>query len=218
MSWVGKALAAPFRLIWWLVKESLRLIGRVFGIRNPSGEMDGAAYEAYVAHYLTREGYRKVTQTGQSGDMGVDIVAKKHGISYAVQCKYYSAPVSGTAVQEAVAGMAMYDCQRAMVVTNSRLTEGARRLAEANNVIVLEGVSPERRAAADILTPTRIISIAAGAVLFVLLLPDIQRRSATGWGIYAAAAVGCYLAPRLFLAMLHLLWRQLRRRKETDSR
>lgn len=209
MKTVLKILSAPFRLVWWLLRSLFHLFGKVIGVAFVSGQWDGAAYEAYVARYLTKEGYRKVTQTGRSGDMGVDIVAKKHGISYAVQCKYYSRPVSGTAVQEAVAGMAMYDCQRAMVVTNSTLTKAAKELAEANDVIVLEGLAPEQRTAADVLTPSRIASFTVGVVLFVLILPKIQGQSATSWEVYLATAVGCYLAPRLILALIGWLWRRL---------
>lgn len=202
-------ISAPFRLLWWLLRSLFRLFGRIIGVTFVTGQWDGAAYEEYVARYLTKEGYRKVTQTGRSGDMGVDIVAKKHGISYAVQCKYYSRPVSGAAVQEAVAGMAMYHCQRAMVITNSTLTKAARELAEGNDVVVLEGIEPEKRTMADVLTPSRIVSFAAGVVLFVLILPDVQGKSATSWGVYLAVALGCYLLPRFILALVKWGWRKL---------
>lgn len=211
-----KILSAPFRLVFWLCQTIFGLMGSAFGVKSGQKEMDGAGYERYVAQYLYQNGYKKVTQTGKTGDMGVDLVAKKHGISYAVQCKYYSKPVSGAAVQEAVAGMALYDCQRAMVVTNSHLTKGARTLAQANDVVVLEDVIPERRTLADVVTTGRIVSIAIGAVLFVRLLPEIQGHNATSWGVYLAFGVGCYLTPRVILAGGSWLWR--RRKREKISR
>ncbi len=81
-----------------------------------------------------------MTVTKASGDYGVDVVASKHGKKYAVQCKYYSNPVGITAVQQAVAGMAMYGCNSAMVVTNSTFTAQARTLAGRNHVILLEKI------------------------------------------------------------------------------
>ena len=215
MRTVWKIVSAPFRLVAWLVRGLLNLVGKAIGVEFSQGEMDGAGYERYVAQYLYKNGYKKVTQTGKTGDMGVDLVAQKHGVSYAVQCKYYSKPVSGAAVQEAVAGMAMYGCQRAMVVTNSHLTRNARALAYANHVTVLEDVIPDHKTLADVLTPGRIVSLAVGVVLFVLLWPRFQRPNATSWGVYLAAALGCYLVPRVTLAVVGVIWRRGRERKES---
>ncbi len=64
--------------------------------------MTGHEYEYLVAEYLRQHGYSRVTVTKGSGDYGVDVIAHKRGKKYAVQCKYYSEPVSLPAVQEAV--------------------------------------------------------------------------------------------------------------------
>lgn len=102
--------------------------------------MDGHDYEYLVAKYLRGHGYTGVKVTKGSGDFGVDVTAHKAGHKYAVQCKYYSSPVSLGAIQEAVAGKALYNCDRAMVVTNNTFTKAARELANANNVLLLENV------------------------------------------------------------------------------
>ena len=102
--------------------------------------MDGHDYEYLVAKYLRGHGYTGVKVTKGSGDFGVDVTAHKAGHKYAIQCKYYSAPVSLGAIQEAVAGKALYDCDRAMVVTNSTFTKAAHELANANNVLLLENI------------------------------------------------------------------------------
>ncbi len=106
--------------------------------------MQGLEYEHAVADYLSEHGYKNVSVTKGSGDYGVDIIAHKGKRKYAVQCKYYSNPVGLAAVQEAVAGKAMYGCTDAMVVTNSTFTSAAQNLAEANGVILLEKVSVGR--------------------------------------------------------------------------
>lgn len=103
--------------------------------------MTGHDYEYLVARYLRNNGYTGVKVTKGSGDYGVDVVAHKRGKKYAVQCKHYTGPVGLSAVQEAVAGKAMYKCDSAMVVTNSTFTNAARDLAKANNVVLIENVN-----------------------------------------------------------------------------
>lgn len=103
--------------------------------------MTGLEYEKLVAKYLRRHGYYGVSVTKASGDYGVDVIAHKGSHRYAVQCKYYSDDVGLEAVQEAVAGKAMYNCDRAMVVTNSAFTEAAKKLAKHNTVVLLEGIT-----------------------------------------------------------------------------
>lgn len=102
--------------------------------------MTGLEYEYAVARYLQHKGYTDVTVTQGSGDYGVDVLAHKDGYKYAVQCKYYTGSVSLDAVQEAVAGKAVYGCDVAMVVTNSTFTKAAHQLAQANGVILLDHV------------------------------------------------------------------------------
>lgn len=103
--------------------------------------MNGHEYEKVVAQYLINHGYKKVTVTRGSGDFGVDVVAQKGNKKYAVQCKYYSNPVSLNAVQEVFAGKAYYGCDVAMVVTNNTFTQAARELATLNGVILIDKVS-----------------------------------------------------------------------------
>lgn len=107
-----------------------------------SEEMSGREYEQFVAEELRRLGYKKIELTKASGDYGVDIVCEKKGERWAVQCKYYSSNVGVAAVQQAAAGKAMYGCERAMVVTNSRFTSQARELAEQNGVELMEELAP----------------------------------------------------------------------------
>lgn len=197
-------LLKPFQALWAV----FQLCGRLMGFQKKSEAMNGHTYEKFVAQYLKEQGFRQVLHTGRTGDFGVDIVTRKHGVYYAVQCKFYSGSVSGAAVQEAVAGMAFYHCDRAMVVTNSGLTKGAKQLAEANEVLVMEYVVPDQVTVAGIATTERIISIAVCAVLSVLLLPKIRMSGgATAWWIYGIVIMSCYLLPRLFLAVLDYLWR-----------
>ncbi len=93
-------------------------------------QMTGPRFEKFVEALLIQQGYH-VTHTGQSGDLGVDLVAMRPPDKIAVQCKRQSEPVSRRAVSDAFAGMAHYGCNRAMVVTNSSFSPGARELARS---------------------------------------------------------------------------------------
>lgn len=131
--------------------------------------MDGHDYEYLVAGYLRKCGYKRVTVTKGSGDYGVDVIAHKCGHTYAVQCKYYSTPVSLSAVQEAVAGKAFYGCDRAMVVTNNSFTKAAKKLADANGVVLLSGVRSEGAINWSLLSklPKKVKIVLVCAYLFV---------------------------------------------------
>ncbi len=107
--------------------------------------MTGLEYENAVAEYLRLHGYHEVSVTKGSGDFGIDVIAHRSGHKYAVQCKYYTSAVSLDAVQEVVAGMAYYKCDKAMVVTNSTYTDAAKELAKCNGVILLERIDASRQ-------------------------------------------------------------------------
>lgn len=98
--------------------------------------MDGADFERWCAKALIKQGFFMVTQTGKTGDHGVDITAMKDGIKYAIQCKRYSHPLGNTPVQEVYAGKNMYDCQIGVVMTNQTFTEGAIQLASKTGVLL----------------------------------------------------------------------------------
>ena len=88
-------------------------------------EMEGHEFEYYCADLLKNKGFLEVEVTKGSGDYGVDILAEKDGITYAIQCKCYQAPVGIKAVQEAYAGRDYYDRMVGVVMTNQYFTSPA---------------------------------------------------------------------------------------------
>jgi len=98
-------------------------------------EMTGWEFEKWVRRFLENVGY-DVEQTPYQGDFGADLVATWNGVRMAVQAKRSSRLVGIRAVQEVVAAKAYYDCERAMVITNSHYTEQAAILARANGVLL----------------------------------------------------------------------------------
>jgi restriction system protein len=95
--------------------------------------MDGRTFEEFLGTVFRRLGYR-VENTRYRGDYGADLVIAKDGFKTAVQAKRWSKRVGVKAVQEAVASAGYYNCHRALVVANRKVTRQARELAGANNV------------------------------------------------------------------------------------
>lgn len=108
-------------------------------IYNPLDDMDGAEFENYCASILSDDGYENIKVTAKSRDYGIDILAEKEGISYAIQCKYYSEPVGIKAVQEAYAGRDYYDAMVAVVMTNQDFTKTALEFAGKLKVLMWNG-------------------------------------------------------------------------------
>lgn len=94
--------------------------------------MEGHDFEVFCAELLCKRGFLDVSVTKGSGDYGVDILAEKDGVTYAIQCKRYDTPVGVKAVQEAYAGRDYYDRMVGAVLTNQYFTtpavEAARKL------------------------------------------------------------------------------------------
>ena len=97
---------------------------------------DGWKFEKYIADLLLKVGFASAYTTSGSNDYGVDVVAKKDGITYALQCKCYSNKLNNKPVQEVLAGMAYYKAHVGIVVTNNYFTENAVQLAIANNILL----------------------------------------------------------------------------------
>ena len=98
--------------------------------------MNGFDFEKYAGEILHNNGFEEIEITKQSGDFGVDIIAYKDDVKYAIQCKKYSSMVGIKAVQEVIASKAMNNCHVAVVITNNYFTNSAKELAEKNNVLL----------------------------------------------------------------------------------
>lgn len=91
--------------------------------------MEGHDFETWTAEVLREMGFRRVQVTQASGDQGVDVLAEKDGIRYAVQCKRYTADLGNTPIQEVHAGKDYYHCHVGVVLTNRYFTVSAKALA-----------------------------------------------------------------------------------------
>lgn len=101
-------------------------------------KMDGHQFEYACADILKANGYKHVKVTRSSGDFGVDIIAEKDKVRYAIQCKRYNHKLDNTPIQEVVGGLAYYQCDKGAVMTNQYFTEPAKQLAQVNDIKLLD--------------------------------------------------------------------------------
>lgn len=98
--------------------------------------MEGHNFEYWCASILRKNGFSSAEVTPGSGDHGVDVVAEKDEVRYAIQCKCYHSDLGNKPIQEVYAGKEMYGCQVGAVMTNRHFTKGAKELAEKTRVLL----------------------------------------------------------------------------------
>ena len=134
----------PITLPVWLV---LRVIARLGDAAFPTGWVrrrlqwvdsleDGRQFEEFCADLLLQNGFGQIQLTCATGDYGADILARRDGMTYAIQCKCYQTPVGNKAVQEADAARQYYHCDLAVVMTNNTFTSHAQKLAEETQTLL----------------------------------------------------------------------------------
>ena len=102
-------------------------------------DMEGHEFEYFCADLLEQNGFIDVEVTRGSGDYGIDILAEKEGVTYAVQCKCYTAPVGVKAVQEAYAGRDYYGRMVGAGMTNQYFTAPAVEAAKKLKILLWDG-------------------------------------------------------------------------------
>lgn len=98
--------------------------------------MEGHAFEYWCADLVEKNGFINVSVTQGSGDQGVDVLAEKDGVKYAIQCKCYSSDLGNSPIQQVNAGKTIYHCHLGIVMTNRSFTTGAKKAAEATGVLL----------------------------------------------------------------------------------
>ena len=116
--------------IIFLIKRYRRNIPEYFDT------LEGHEFEYYCADLLQNKGFIDVEVTKGSGDYGIDILAEKDGVTYAIQCKCYTAPVGVKAIQEAYAGRDYYDRMVGAVLTNQYFTAPAVEAAKKLKILL----------------------------------------------------------------------------------
>lgn len=163
LQFLGALLFFPFLLAYWAIKGFVVLFSGIIMLLIPKDKkqsmftspsnfqsnthyteqedsldsidnMSGQDFEDYIIQLLRKEGFTSINGTSYSGDYGVDIVATKQDLKYAIQCKRFANKVSVGAIQEVTAGRKHYRCDKALVITNNYFTKNAIELANSNFV------------------------------------------------------------------------------------
>ncbi|WP_235976342.1 restriction endonuclease [Niallia circulans] len=100
-------------------------------------KMSGRKFEEYLLALLKAKGYY-VQLTPASGDYGADLILSAKGKKIIVQAKRYKKNVGIKAVQEIASAKSHYKADECWVVTNSFFTEQARKLANSNQVRLID--------------------------------------------------------------------------------
>jgi restriction endonuclease Mrr len=102
-------------------------------------DISPSAFEKYVGSIYRLLGF-KVTLIGGTGDQGVDVIASADQERIAIQVKRYGFDnhVGVSAVQEVFTGKAIYNCQKAEIVTTSTFTKAAIEMAKQLDVKCLD--------------------------------------------------------------------------------
>jgi len=97
--------------------------------------LSGTEFEKLLVRLYEAKGYA-VQHLGMPGDQGGDLVANKNGERILIQAKcYQNGPTGNAAVQEALAAMRFYDCNKGMVVsTSEKFTASAKELAHTTGI------------------------------------------------------------------------------------
>lgn len=120
---------------WWVKTRKTKKIQQS-GIYKVD-QMSGEDFERFLGELFKKRGY-KVSYTATSGDYGADLVLKDGKDTIVVQAKRYSGSVGVKAVQEIIGAVRMYKATEAWVVTNSHFTRQAEKLADINDVYLID--------------------------------------------------------------------------------
>jgi hypothetical protein len=92
---------------------------------NSIDDMDGKQFENYCISLLQQNGFSKIETTQAYGNHGIDILAEKDDITYAILCKCSSANIGNSIIQQVYTGKSIYHKDIAVVITNQFFTQQA---------------------------------------------------------------------------------------------
>jgi restriction system protein len=107
-------------------------------LRRYSRDMKADDFELFIREVFEALGYQTELKV-RSGDQGVDIIAVRDRVRWAIQCKGYTGSLGNKPIQEVFTGARIHNCQRCLVITTSVFTSGGRAAAVSTGCILIEG-------------------------------------------------------------------------------
>ncbi|QIB51791.1 restriction endonuclease [Pseudomonas sp. OIL-1] len=119
------------------------LLEDVKAATQPGKTIDGLSWQQFeqlIGEAFRRQGY-SITETGGNGpDGGIDLILRKGGEKYLVQCKHWrSLKVGVPVVREFFGAMAVEGAAGGFVVTSGEFTGAAKAFASGRNIQLLDG-------------------------------------------------------------------------------
>lgn len=120
-----------------------QLLDNVKTATQPGKAIDGLnwqQFELLIGEAFRRKGY-SITETGGKGaDGGIDLILRKGGEKYLVQCKHWrSFRVGVPVIREFFGAMAVEGATGGFVVTSGQFREEAQAFAEGRNIKLVDG-------------------------------------------------------------------------------
>lgn len=108
--------------------------------RGALNDMSWQQFEAVVGEAFRRKGYSVAEKGGGGADGGIDLVLKKKGETFLVQCKQWRAlKVGVNIVRELYGVMADKGATGGFVVTSGVFTDEAQAFARGKNIELMDG-------------------------------------------------------------------------------
>jgi len=99
--------------------------------------LSGLRFELELARLFRALGW-DATPTRASGDGGVDIVEKRAGVKFIVQCKNHKLPVGPSVARELYGTLLASDAQRAILASVSGFTKGVNEFAKGKPIELID--------------------------------------------------------------------------------
>lgn len=104
--------------------------------------MSWREFELLVGEGFRQQGYQVIENGGGGADGGIDLVLRKGGDKFLVQCKQWKAFTVGvTVVRELYGVMAANGAAGGFVVTSGRFTDDAKAFASGRNITLMDGAA-----------------------------------------------------------------------------
>lgn len=128
---------------WYKTRRALKIkhnnqrLLHQFSGKNNLEALSPWEFEEHVAKVYAESGY-KTRLTPKSGDNGIDILAEKQGIRYAIQVKKTRKPVGSPVIQTLMGSMIHAGTDHGICVSFSGFTREAERFAFGKNIELVD--------------------------------------------------------------------------------
>lgn len=114
---------------WLPITEIQTIREGEIGITDNFSSMSPRDFELFSAELLKEMGFYDVIVTPEKGDYGTDIIAKRDGVTTAVQCKRFNENnyVGNREIQQLLGSMKYYHASHAIFITTSYYTPQAMK-------------------------------------------------------------------------------------------